>query len=127
MPAKQNLQGQKFNHLTVIREMPKLERRHVNRVEWECQCDCGNITRVITNYLTSGHTKSCGCRRAEAAKENFTKNLAGLTFNKLTVLETTECRGADGSIVWKCQCECGNIHYASTNSLNTGAIGSCGC
>lgn len=127
MPAKANLIGKKFNYLTVLREIPKEERRNSRNVEWECLCDCGNKTRVITNYLLTGHTKSCGCRRAEAAKENFTKDIKNKVFNKLTALEPTEDRGADGSIIWKCKCECGKIHYASTNSLNTGAIGSCGC
>ena len=127
MPAKINLSGQQFNYLTVLGEVPKAERRNPKRVEWRCQCECGNITTVITNYLTSGHTKSCGCHRASTARKNFTKDLTGKVFNSLTALEPTENRGADGSIVWKCQCKCGNIHYASTNSLNNGAIGSCGC
>lgn len=127
MPAKLNLIGQKFHYLTVLTEVPKAERRNPKQVEWKCQCDCGNITTVITNYLTSGHTKSCGCRRVSAARENFTKDIKGKKYNKLTALEPTESRGADGSVIWKCQCECGNIHYASTNSLNCGTIGSCGC
>ena len=29
--------------------------------------------------------------------------------------------------MWRCKCDCGKIHYASTNSLKTGAIASCGC
>lgn len=127
MPAKLNLVGQQFNSLTVIREVPKLERKNPKRVEWECQCECGNTTRVITSYLTSGHTKSCGCRRADIARRNFTKNISNKTFGRLTALEPTEQRGADGSVIWKCQCECGTIHYASTNSLTTGGISSCGC
>ena len=127
MPAKLNLIGQQFHCLTVLEEVPKTERRNPKQVEWKCQCECGNITTVITNYLTSGHTKSCGCRRATAARENFTKDLTGKVFNKLTALEPTKNRGVDGSVIWKCRCECGNIHYASTNSLNCDAIGSCGC
>ena len=127
MPAKVNLIGQKFNHLLVLEEVPKDQRRNIKKVEWKCQCDCGNITNVISNYLISGHTQSCGCQRAAAARKNFTKNLKGKTFNKLTPLEPTKNRGADGSVIWRCQCECGNIHYASTNSLTTGAIESCGC
>ena len=127
MPAKPNLIGQHFHYLTVLEEVPKEKRRNPKRVEWKCQCECGNITNVITNYLTSGHTKSCGCRRITAAQENFTKNIKGKVFNRLTALEPTNSRGVDGSIIWKCQCSCGNIHYASTNSLNCGAIGSCGC
>ena len=127
MPAKLNLVGQRFNHLLVLEEVPKEKRRNQKKVEWKCQCDCGNITNVITNYLTSGHTKSCGCRRIEAARENFSKDLTNKTFSRLIAIEPTDKRGSDGSIIWKCRCECGNIHYASTNSLTSGAINSCGC
>ena len=127
MPAKKNLIGQKFGLLTVLDEVPKEQRRNEKKVEWMCQCECGNFTQVITEYLNSGHTKSCGCWRAKNASMLFTKNISGQVFNKLTAIEPTEERGADGSVIWKCQCACGNIHYASTNSLTTGAIGSCGC
>ena len=124
---KINLTGHKFNHLLVIKEIPKEERKNKNKVEWLCQCDCGNFTTVISNYLTSGHTKSCGCLRAENAKKLFTIDITGQQFERLTALEPTEQRGADGSIIWKCKCSCGKTHYASTNSLRTGAISSCGC
>lgn len=127
LPAKENLIGQRFNHLVVLEEVPKEQRKNSKKVEWKCLCDCGNTTNVITNYLKSGHTKSCGCRRVEVAKENFTKDLTNKVFNNLTALEPTERRGADGSIIWKCLCKCGNIHYASTNSLINSAITSCGC
>jgi hypothetical protein len=32
-----------------------------------------------------------------------------------------------GSIIWKCQCDCGNIHYASTENLLGNNVQSCGC
>ena len=127
MPAKENLIGKRFNNLIVLEEIPKDQRKNPKKTEWKCQCDCGNITNVITNYLKSGHTKSCGCNRVKAAKKNFTKDLTNKTFNYLTAINPTEKRGTDGSIIWKCQCKCGNIHYVSTNSLITGAISSCGC
>ena len=47
-------------------------------------------------------------------------------YGKLTVLEATNKRVAN-SIVWKCQCDCGAIHYVDTNSLNSGKTTSCGC
>lgn len=127
MGVKENLIGKTFNKLTVINEIPKEQRNNKKVVEWLCQCECGNYTQVRTNYLKSGHTKSCGCSRAETMAKLFTKNIANQKFGKLLALEPTNDRGSDGSIIWKCQCDCGSIHYASTNSLNTGAIQSCGC
>lgn len=57
------------------------------------------------------------------------KNLIGQKFGRLTVLEETDERNSQGSVVWKCKCDCGNIHYVSTSSLTRKekAISSCGC
>lgn len=63
MPAKIDRVGQKFNMLTVIRRMPKIDK--VTR--WECRCDCGNIVCVTDTHLTRSKNcvKSCGCLRPE--------------------------------------------------------------
>lgn len=53
-----NLIGEHFGELIVLE---KSDVKKNNRVAWLCQCSCGNKTTVITNHLTSGHTKSCGC------------------------------------------------------------------
>ena len=53
-------------------------------------------------------------------------NLIGQKFNRLLVLEKTNQRN-NGSIVWKCQCDCGNITYVSTRSLRSNNTKSCGC
>lgn len=73
------LDGKRFSRLTVI------ERDHTNgrgEIVWKCQCDCGNITYVTSNYLVSGHTKSCGCLVAEKTREANTTH--GLSHTKLT-------------------------------------------
>lgn len=54
-----NLVGQKFNMLTVI----KRDTNKPKKTFWVCRCDCGNYTSVEGTNLTSGHTKSCGCLR----------------------------------------------------------------
>ena len=54
-------------------------------------------------------------------------NLIGQKYNLLTVLEETEQRDNSGCVLWKCQCDCGNITYASSNSLRTNHKRSCGC
>lgn len=51
--------------------------------------------------------------------------LIGQRFGHLTVLEDSG-RRVHRSIVWKCQCDCGNIHYVSSNNLNGGQVKSCG-
>lgn len=55
---KLRLAGVRFGRLVAIREVGRTKNQ---RVIWECVCDCGNVTRVNTSNLRSGHTISCGC------------------------------------------------------------------
>lgn len=57
-----DLTGKKFGRLTVLGICP---HEPGERVYWLCECDCGNVLKVTSNHLTSGHTKSCGCYRKE--------------------------------------------------------------
>ena len=119
-----DLTNQKFEKLTALYP---LDERKNKKIIWHCQCDCGNTVDVESQSLTSGNTKSCGCLRKE--KANFTKlklNLIGKQFEYLTVLEETSERQYE-KVVWKCQCECGNIVYLNTSRLTNGNDISCGC
>ena len=55
-----------------------------------------------------------------------TKNLIGITFSKLTVLERL---GNDkgGRCLWLCECICGGITKVRTDKLTTRNTKSCGC
>lgn len=53
-------------------------------------------------------------------------NLKGKRFGKLVVLEETDQRKY-GRVVWKCQCDCGNMAYATSTQLISGKRTSCGC
>lgn len=55
------------------------------------------------------------------------KDLTGQVFERLTVREKTVKRSSCGSIIWLCDCSCGNTTYASTAELTKGARKSCGC
>lgn len=123
---RKQLIGEKFGQLTVLKATQ--ERRH-GSVVWECKCDCGNVTYATTEGLRAGDNVSCGCRNK--AKEKFAKtykvDLTNKKFGLLTVLSATDMRASNGNQIWKCQCECGNIAYISTNHLQTGNTKSCGC
>lgn len=54
-------------------------------------------------------------------------DLKNQQFNMLTVLEDDGKRSSSGSILWKCQCQCGNISYAKASDLKNNKIKSCGC
>lgn len=52
-------------------------------------------------------------------------DLTGKRYSRLTVIEKTDQR-ANGSVVWRCQCDCGNECFVSSRRLNAGTK-SCGC
>jgi len=59
MGQKLNLTGRRYSNLIAYR------RANKPGSYWECLCDCGNLTIVLQGNLTTGHSKSCGCRRGE--------------------------------------------------------------
>jgi hypothetical protein len=54
----QDLTGEKFNRLTVVKRVEGKLKKHTY---WECVCDCGNTTIVTSQKLKNEKTKSCGC------------------------------------------------------------------
>lgn len=62
---KHQLIGKKFGRLRVISRAP-------NGIDtmWYCVCDCGNTATAASSALRRGRTVSCGCRHAEAVREN---------------------------------------------------------
>lgn len=55
------------------------------------------------------------------------RDLAGRTFGRLTVLSETDKRTNHGTVIWNCQCSCGNRKEVSSGLLLTGHTQSCGC
>lgn len=56
-----------------------------------------------------------------------TKGLVGQKFGRLTVVALSTHRGNRGQIRWECECECGNKHIVTGESLRSGKSKSCGC
>ena len=116
---KINLEGMKFNRLTVIGPAGTDGRQH--RL-WECKCDCGGTTFATTSDLRHGHKKSCGCLK----RVSHAKDITGQQFGMLTVMKragTNKHRKA----LWKCKCDCGRTTVVSSVDLVTGNTKSCGC
>jgi hypothetical protein len=53
-----DLEGKKFNMLTVIKKVGKDKRKNIL---WLCKCDCGNDKTAITTNIKNGNILSCGC------------------------------------------------------------------
>lgn len=122
-----DLTGQKFDKLLVLEKAPSRARH----VYWVCQCDCGNICEVSSEYLRRKNLpRDCGCSKVKNIKkkklEEKKNHLVGKRFGRLTVIASTEKR-INNSIVWKCQCDCGKFKEVPTHLLTSGHTRSCGC
>lgn len=112
-----------FNYLTVIEDTGE---RKQGKVVWLCRCHCGKEIKVVSTQLTSGKTGSCGCYQKEQTSIATKKNLLGLVFDYLTVIEETPLR-EEGRVLWKCKCKCGNECLVSSKNLLSQHTTSCGC
>lgn len=57
--------GDRFERLTVLRLVETRVYSRSSHLIYECQCDCGNKTKVGAGHLVSRHTRSCGCLNRE--------------------------------------------------------------
>lgn len=117
MGKRENLEGKVFTRWTVIKD--------TGEQKVLCRCECGTERWVSRGNLRGGVSQSCGCLRKEEAHDRFTKDLKGMKFGRLLVLEEAGTR--NGRTWWKTQCECGTIKVVSSNMLLTGKTLSCGC
>ncbi len=67
-----DLTGRKFGRWTVIKISD--ERNHRNCIVWKCECECGNVKLIKTEYLKNGESKSCGCLLIETVIKRSTKH-----------------------------------------------------
>ena len=54
-------------------------------------------------------------------------DITGRRYGKLTAICPTNKKNAQGSVIWKCRCDCGRETEASVLELNSGNSKSCGC
>lgn len=99
--------GRRFGSLTAV--------KYLGDSKWECLCDCGNTAIVSAGKLSSGKTKSCGCRKYRRIDRT------GKRYGRLLVISDN----GDGK--WLCRCDCGNTVSVSGSSLGSGDTKSCGC
>lgn len=64
--TKPNLAGKQFGRLTVIGLTKDSQENACGVRNWDCLCECGNTTTAPTAFLTSAHTRSCGCLRKDS-------------------------------------------------------------
>lgn len=99
--------GQKFNNLTIIKELG------AGRVE--VVCDCGTVRVSYKDSVVRGKTKHCG------SSEHRVLNRVGEKFGNLTIIKEL---GKDKVLA---QCDCGGVKEYTKSSLVKGYPKSCGC
>lgn len=109
-----DITGERYGNLVALERVGKRGSLSL----WLCRCDCGNTVTVALPNLRGGHSKSCGCRRKH--------NLTGKRFGKL-IAEKIVGTATDGTLLWECKCDCGNITTVRSTSLVKGDTKSCGC
>lgn len=115
-----NLLGKEFGYLTVI---SLTDQRQNRAAMWLCRCKCGQEVTVKSQSLVSGNTLSCGCYN----REKSAANLLDQQFGRLKVVEKLSERAANGGLLWKCICSCGNETIVPTSNIVSGRTTSCGC
>lgn len=127
MASVKDLTGKDFDGLKVLEQDFNYVNEHNiknNRPYWKCQCSCGKIFTVCGGSLTRKNNPTRRC--VECGNKSKIKDLIGLTFYNLTVLESAG-RTNDRHVLYKCRCNCGNETLVSGRDLLNGHIKSCGC
>lgn len=127
MPKFEDLTGQRFGRLTVIK---RVESSKSGSGRWLCKCDCGNEIIAYYSNLKRGNTKSCGCLFREQIKKPrkeiyIVDGLDGKRFGRWKVISEVNKRGKQR--YWLCKCDCGTVKEVNGYSLISGATKSCGC
>lgn len=124
----EDLTGQKFGRLTVLR---RDERVHRAGAFWVCHCECGQEKSVSAAALKRGATQSCGCLNKEIiSKSKDLTDMIGRRFGKLVVLRrngTYISPSGQKKPLWLCKCDCGQETNVVSQDLKSGHTRSCGC
>ena len=117
-----DLSNQKFGKLLALYPVSKTTD---NKWQWLCKCDCGKYTLVRGNYLSSGHTTSCGCFNALRRVEANLEDISGETFGGLKVLRYSHSQKEHPYFICKCLI-CGKEKPVFKNAILRNQQ-SCGC
>lgn len=103
-------------------------KREGRRTYFYAECPyCKNKVWIRADSIIGpGTTVSCGCYNKN---NNYKKpiDISERKFGRLKAIEPTDEREDNGKIIWKCECECGNITYVSVSDLTRKRVRSCGC
>lgn len=71
---RRDITGQVFERITILED-----KDHGKNPEVVCQCSCGKKFKAKKHNVLRGNTRSCGCLRAEKARDRRLKSVIGVT------------------------------------------------
>ena len=108
--------GKKFGKITILQDKLLGQKCLI-------KCDCG-VEKTVRRYdVFDGKIKSCSS--TECAGKWV--DIVGRRFDQLVATKFIGLSGNKQTIVWECQCSCGNIIRTGYVALITGHKKSCGC
>ena len=119
-PGKPLDSGARFGALTILGRVMRPAGEKRSGHFYRCRCDCGEVVVRQRDTIVTREYATCGC--------GIQRNLAGMVFGRLTVLN--EYRRIDGpgrNTEWKVACACGNQSWVRASALKSGKTRSCGC
>jgi len=122
---RKDLTGKRFGNLLVLREVDPVVAKSGALVHWwECMCDCGKPTTVRRNGLTSGGTKSCGCKQKESVRRMAReRRLSPGRSQRNILLKSYKTAAANRELVWALTDEqfdaliSGDCHYCDAEPV----------
>ena len=121
MPARLDLTGKVYDELTVIEMLYNYQNKH--RTYCRCVTISGKEVVVRADALQSGVThKEKGAGRAGKPVD-----ITGQRFGLLQAIRPIDKKASNGSIIWECLCDCGNITNVPVGQLTRKHTISCGC
>ncbi len=123
-----DLTRQRFGKLTVTGSYHRRNPSGTDEIFWTCKCDCGGTKDVRGFSLRCGDTTSCGCVQLETVRAIRGRNILGVVFGRLTVMERIPAKcGKRNTHFYTCMCACGKSTTVQRSHLVSGATRSCGC
>jgi very-short-patch-repair endonuclease len=120
MGKRLDLTGNIYGELTVI----EMLYNYNNTRRTYCRCVCEDKEVVVrADALQSGATNSI----KGAGKTGRPSDIKGKRFGFLVARKPTDKRASNGSVIWECMCDCGNLTEVSVGQLTRGHTLSCGC
>ena len=120
MPRLINEIGNRYGRLLVIEQV---EERNDGHIQWNCLCDCGNVSIVPGKRLRNGNTQSCGCLQNLGIR---LKDEIGNRYGRLVVVRRAP-NISGKKARWVCRCDCGNEVETVGQVMRKGDSRSCGC